>query len=181
MNSHKNAPLTPKGREAMGAQCGGRRTEPGRCGLSVQYDTQDGCQMGQAVPRRRCGWVARPLLKTSFIAEPNSACHVHGDRGLALLAPRRHCERSEAIHPAACSTMDCLVALLLAMTRVMRALQIQFPGLACEIDAETVMPLFRHALETGTLIDAARGNEDALGPERDLAIALLAREADALL
>src|SRR5438067_13057190 len=57
-----------------GTQCGGRRTEPSRCSLSVQYDTQDGCQMGQAVPRRRCGWVARPLLTTSFIAEPNSPC-----------------------------------------------------------------------------------------------------------
>src|SRR6185369_2966209 len=61
-----------------GQQCGGRRTEPGGRGPSVQYDIQDGCQMGQALPRRRCGWVARPLLQTSFIAGPNSARHMHG-------------------------------------------------------------------------------------------------------
>ena len=29
---------------------------------------------------------------------------------------RRHCERSEAIHRAACLNMDCFVAALLAMT-----------------------------------------------------------------
>jgi len=29
---------------------------------------------------------------------------------------RRHCERSEAIHAAACRAMDCFVASLLAMT-----------------------------------------------------------------
>jgi len=32
-------------------------------------------------------------------------------------AATRHCERSEAIHVAACRDMDCFVALLLAMTK----------------------------------------------------------------
>ena len=35
---------------------------------------------------------------------------------MIVIAVGRHCERSEAIHHAACGTMDCFVALLLAMT-----------------------------------------------------------------
>jgi hypothetical protein len=77
MNSHKNAPLTPKGREGHGAVCGSG-TEQSRRRTPVQHHTEDGRQMGRTVPRRRCRWFARPLLQASFIAKPNGACHMRG-------------------------------------------------------------------------------------------------------
>jgi hypothetical protein len=79
MNSHKNAPLTPKGREAMV-----RSVIDG--GLSKAAAARDRGQMGRTVPHRRCRWFARPLLKTSFIAKPNSASHVRSHRGFAPAA-----------------------------------------------------------------------------------------------
>ena len=77
MNSHKNAPLTPKGREAMV-----RSVVEG--GLSHA----DAAYQFNTTPKTVAKWVKRfraegvdgvmrPLLKTSFIAEPNSARHVH--------------------------------------------------------------------------------------------------------
>src|SRR5438876_426967 len=58
------------------------------------------------------------------------------------------------------------------------ALQLQFPGLAHEIDAKAVMRLFRDAAEAGALIDVARGDpadvagavasEQDIGPPRGL-------------
>src|ERR1700694_2130955 len=65
------------------------------------------------------------------------------------------------------------------MTRL--ALKLQLPGLADEIDAETVVLLFAHAAKSGTLINSARGDQDALGPERDRCIARLPGETDTLL
>jgi hypothetical protein len=44
-----------------------------------------------------------------------------------------------------------------------------------------MVPLLGDATETGALIDAARGDQDALGPQRDRCVTALAREADALL
>src|SRR5258706_15437832 len=41
--------------------------------------------------------------------------------------------------------------------------------------------LFLDAAKSGALINSARGEEDALGPERDRCIAGLSREMDALL
>ena len=93
MDTHKNAPLTPKGREAMvriviegGVSEVCRRTP-------VQHYGEDGRQMGRTLPRGRCGWFARSLLKTSFIAKPNPACHVRGGRGVAPAAPHRQADR----------------------------------------------------------------------------------------
>ena len=43
------------------------------------------------------------------------------------------------------------------------------------------MRLARDQREAGVLIDLARGDQDALGPQRDPLVALLARGADALL
>ncbi|BAC53555.1 bll8290 [Bradyrhizobium diazoefficiens USDA 110] len=48
--------------------------------------------MGQAVPRRRRGWFARPLVATSFIAEPNPAGHVRRRRDVAPAAPHRQAD-----------------------------------------------------------------------------------------
>src|SRR5690242_20447504 len=62
-----------------------------------------------------------------------------------------------------------------------RELQVHLPGLADEVDAKTVMLLLLHATEAGALVDAARGHQDALGPERHLFVAFLAGGADALL
>ena len=75
MNSHKNAPLTPKGREAM-VRC----VEAGlsKAAAARQFNTTPKTvakwvERFRAERRRR---FARSLLQTSFIAEPNSACHV---------------------------------------------------------------------------------------------------------
>src|SRR5215813_7541603 len=45
---------------------------------------------------------------------------------------------------------------------------------------EAVMGLLSHELEPGSLIDAPRRNEDAIGPERHFFVAVAPREADAL-
>jgi hypothetical protein len=55
MDTHKNAALTPKGREGMVRS---------RRGAPVQHHPEDGCQMGRTLPHRRRRWIARPLLKT---------------------------------------------------------------------------------------------------------------------
>src|ERR1700754_1960906 len=60
-------------------------------------------------------------------------------------------------------------------------LQRQLPGLADEIDTERMVRLFRDELEACAPVDVARGDEDALRPQHDLAVALLTGEADALL
>src|SRR6266404_3962433 len=60
-------------------------------------------------------------------------------------------------------------------------LQFQLPGLAEEIDAKTMVLLLLDAAKSGALINSARGEEDALGPERDRCIAGLSCEMDALL
>ena len=59
-------------------------------------------------------------------------------------------------------------------------LQFHFPGLPDQIDAETVVRLFPGEAKAGGLIDAARGEQHALRPQRDLAVAALACKADAL-
>src|SRR5262249_53499033 len=46
--------------------------------------------------------------------------------------------------------------------------------------AEAVMCLLSHELEPGSLIDAPRRNEDAIGPEQHFFVAVAPREADAL-
>src|SRR5712664_2838559 len=60
-------------------------------------------------------------------------------------------------------------------------LELQLPGLADEIDAKTMVLLFLDAAKSGALINSARGEKDALGPERDRSIAGLPCEMDALL
>ena len=57
--------------------------------------------------------------------------------------------------------------------------KLQLPGLADQALAETAVRLGGHQHESGVLIDPARGDQDALGPQRDLAIAACAREGDA--
>jgi len=57
MDSHKNARLTPKGREEMmRAVVNGVQSYAG-CRSQVQHHVEDGRQMGQMLPRRRRGWV----------------------------------------------------------------------------------------------------------------------------
>src|SRR4051794_6665640 len=67
------------------------------------------------------------------------------------------------------------------LSLVARVLQIPLPGLADQIDTEAVVLLFLHELEACALIDATRGDQDALRPQRHLAVAPLARILDALL
>jgi len=52
--------------------------------------------MGRALPRRRRRWFAGSLVKTSFIAEPNSARHLCCRRGVASVALPRQPDRRRA-------------------------------------------------------------------------------------
>src|SRR5437016_13241231 len=62
-----------------------------------------------------------------------------------------------------------------------RESQRTLPGPADEIDAKAVVRLLFDAAETFGLIDAARRDKDALGPQRHFPVAFRARRADALL
>ncbi|MCK1619081.1 helix-turn-helix domain-containing protein [Bradyrhizobium sp. 159] len=102
MNVHKNAPLTPKDREAMARSA----VEGGlsQAGAADLFNTS---------PKTVAKWVKRfrakgaaelwdRFLQTPFIAEPNPACHVQGRRSIAsdsaTLAsrsqPRSRCHRT---------------------------------------------------------------------------------------
>src|SRR5262245_53906927 len=59
--------------------------------------------------------------------------------------------------------------------------QLQLPRLADEPFPEGIVALLLDELKAHPLIDAAGGGEHALGPERDLAVARLARKAQRLL
>src|SRR5690606_2305682 len=59
-------------------------------------------------------------------------------------------------------------------------LEIQHPGLTYEVLPEGVVRFLLHELESGGLVDAACGDENVIGPERDRLVALRPREADAL-
>ena len=75
MDTHKNASLTPKGREAMVrsvVEGGLSKTAAAR-----RFNTTPKT-VAKWIRRFRagCRWFARPFVKTSFIAKPNSACHL---------------------------------------------------------------------------------------------------------
>src|SRR5690349_17675212 len=70
---------------------------------------------------------------------------------------------------ARCATADVVALPTLRRQRSQRrgrALQLHLPGFADEIDTETVVLFFRDATEAGVLINATRGEEGALGPQR---------------
>src|SRR6185369_2529494 len=58
--------------------------------------------------------------------------------------------------------------------------ELQVPGLPDQVVAEAVMRLLVDEAIARSLVDAPRRDEDTVGPERDLPIARLAREALAL-
>src|SRR2546425_11864345 len=58
--------------------------------------------------------------------------------------------------------------------------QLQLPCLRDQILPEAVVLLLAHDAEPGGLVQASRRAQLALGPEHELAVARLAREADAL-
>src|SRR5438309_5865454 len=57
--------------------------------------------------------------------------------------------------------------------------KLQFPGLADQALAETAVRLGGDQHESGILIDRARRHENALGPQRDLAVTASPRKRDA--
>ena len=59
--------------------------------------------------------------------------------------------------------------------------QVQFPCLTDQVFAETVMGLFLDEAETGGLVNAVGGGEDALRPEGDFRVTGNAGEADTLI
>src|SRR5262245_56211902 len=83
MDTHKNARLTPKGREEMVRAVADRGMSTAAACAPIQYDPADRRQMGRSLLCRRRGWLARSILKTPFIAKPNSACHSRRRRKLA--------------------------------------------------------------------------------------------------
>jgi hypothetical protein len=75
MDTHKNAVLTPKGREQMVRAVVDSGLSQAAAAQQFKYGGQDGGEVGKAVPRCRRGWLVRPLVATSFLAEPNTAYH----------------------------------------------------------------------------------------------------------
>src|SRR5476651_677693 len=65
--------------------------------------------------------------------------------------------------------------------RTETTLELQLPGLADQIDAETMVLLHGDAAEAGALINSAGRDQDALGPQRDRRVTGVACETDALL
>src|SRR6202040_3810465 len=57
--------------------------------------------------------------------------------------------------------------------------QLALPGLADQALPKAAVRLAGHEFKSGVLVDPARGDQDALGPQRDLAIAAGPREGDA--
>src|ERR1700730_8185516 len=60
------------------------------------------------------------------------------------------------------------------------SVQAQPPVLPDQVMPEAVMRLRIHQLETGTLVDTARGGQDVVGPQDDLPVTRPAREGQAL-
>ena len=93
MDTHKNARLTPKGREEMVRAV----VDYGltKAAAARQYNTT-AKTVAKWVKRFReegVGWFARPILKTSFIARPNPAGHMRRRRGFAPTALHRQADR----------------------------------------------------------------------------------------
>ena len=83
MNTHKNARLTPKGREEMVRAVVERGLS--KAAAARQFNTTPKTVakwVARFKARRRRG-LARPLLKTSFIAKPNLARHSRCRRDFA--------------------------------------------------------------------------------------------------
>jgi hypothetical protein len=77
MDTHKNAPLTPKGREMMvRAMVDGGLSKA--AAARVAHPVEDRWQMGRAFPRRRRAEFSGPLLEASFLAEPNDVRRLGG-------------------------------------------------------------------------------------------------------
>ena len=93
MDTHKNASLTPRGREAMARSVIEGGSVEGGCGARVQHDAEDGRQMGRAVPRRGRGRLAGPLVQAALIAKPDGAGRLRSGRGFAQAAPYRRADR----------------------------------------------------------------------------------------
>jgi hypothetical protein len=80
MDTHKNASLTPKGREAQGAQRDRRRPIEGCSGAAVQHHAEDCRQVGRAFPRGGRSGLGGPFIEAALIAKPNSACRLRRSR-----------------------------------------------------------------------------------------------------
>ena len=100
MDSHRNARLTPKGRE-QAMRRDEWRAKLRRCRPQVQHDAEDGRQMGQMLSAQKAwmGCVTAP--QDRFIGQPNSASHMRRHRGLAPTALHRKAHRSRSWRLAA--------------------------------------------------------------------------------
>jgi transposase-like protein len=83
MDTHKNARLTPKGREEMVRAVVDRGMSNAAGARQFNTTPENRRQMGRSLLCRRRGWLARSVLKTPFIAEPNPACHSRCHRKVA--------------------------------------------------------------------------------------------------
>ena len=93
MDTHQNAPLTPRGREMMVRAVVDRGLS--KAAVARQFNT---------TPKTVAKWVdrfqaegveglARPLFKAPFIAKPNGASHMRSRRGFATAAPHGQADR----------------------------------------------------------------------------------------
>ena len=92
MDTHKNAPLTPKGREMMVRAFVDRelsKAAAAASSTSLQRPLPNGSNA--SAPKGSTACVIAHLVL--FIAEPNDACHSRGDRGFAAAALHRQADR----------------------------------------------------------------------------------------
>src|SRR5215470_5495278 len=109
MDTHKNARLTPKGREEMVRALLEGGLSKAAAARKFNTTPKTVAKWGQPLPQGRCLWFARPLVTTSFIASPTSPSHMRGGRGFAPTALHRHTDcpparrlaRNGEPHPAA--------------------------------------------------------------------------------
>src|SRR6516165_6766199 len=76
MDTHKNAPLTPKGREAM--VCSVVEGGLSHAAAARQFNTtpKTVAKWVKCFPHGRCGWFAGSVLTAPFIARPNPISHM---------------------------------------------------------------------------------------------------------
>src|SRR5262249_28553435 len=83
MDTHKNARLTPKGREEMVRAVVDRGMSNAAAARQFNTTPKTVGKWGRSLLCRRRGWLARSILKTSLIPTPNPACHSRRRRKLA--------------------------------------------------------------------------------------------------
>ena len=93
MDTHQNASLTPKGREAMARNVIGGGLSKAAAARRFNTTPKTVAKMGRAFPRRGRGRLAGPFIEAALIAKPGSARPLRDGRGFAKTAPYWRADR----------------------------------------------------------------------------------------